>query len=82
MYIYKSIYMRLLSYVSPATLRKCMYALVDVHFLYVEWLYSRMNLPVPQISRLPNYSNFLIVSISVGLAPIISKVPICIPANL
>ena len=50
-----------------------MCALVDVHFLYVEWLYSGMNLPVPHISGLPKYSNFLVVTISVGLAPIISK---------
>ena len=48
-------------------------SLVDLHFVYVEWLYSCMNLPVPQISRLPKYSYFLVVMISVGLAPIISK---------
>ena len=34
--VYKSIYMRVLSYVSPATLRKCICTLFDVHFLYVE----------------------------------------------
>ena len=40
-----------------------------------------MNLPIPQISGLPKYSNFLVVTIIVGLAPISTYLHTCKPVK-